>query len=303
MAGRSHQRSRETPWTIAGRQHNVITRAQLLALDFSRHAIDHRLATARLRRIHRGVYAVGAPKLTRYGEWMAAVLACGSDAVLSHQSAAALWGLMPDRRGPVHASVPRATRERDGIVVHRRKLGPRDVTEHHGIPVTTPATTLVDNAARLRGEPLEAAVNEADMRGFCKLDALREALDTMPRRPGVAQLRRLLDRRTFRLTRSKLERLFIPIAMRAGLPRPLTRQWVNGYEVDFYWPELGLVVETDGLSYHRTPQQQTGDLERDQAHAAADVERCRFSHDQIAHTPEHVEAVLAAVARRLTRRA
>jgi very-short-patch-repair endonuclease len=102
------------------------------------------------------------------------------------------------------------------------------------------------------------------------------------------------------MTRSELERRFLPIARRVGLPPPLTKHHVNGYEVDFYWPELGLVVETDGLRYHRTPQQQARDLLRDQAHAAAEVERLRFTHDQIAHDPAHVERILAAVVRRLS---
>jgi very-short-patch-repair endonuclease len=142
-------------------------------------------------------------------------------------------------------------------------------------------------------------VNEADVRGLCDPDALRAALEMLPRRGGKATLRTLLDRRTFRLTRSRLERLFLPIAERAGLPRPLTRQHVNGFEVDFSWPELGLVVETDGLRYHRTPQQQARDRLRDQAHAAAGLTCLRFTHDQVAYEPARVEATLSAVGRRL----
>jgi very-short-patch-repair endonuclease len=109
----------------------------------------------------------------------------------------------------------------------------------------------------------------------------------------------LIDRRTFRLTRSKLERLFIPIAVRAGYPVPLTRQIVNGFEVDFHWPELKIVVETDGLTYHRTAAQQAKDLVRDQAHAAANLLSLRFSHEQIAYEPAYVEAILRRVRGRL----
>jgi very-short-patch-repair endonuclease len=159
----------------------------------------------------------------------------------------------------------------------------------------------VDLATRHGREPLERMINEADIRGLCSPEALRNSLDDLPRRPGLAVLRTLLDRRTFRLTRSRLERLFIPIALRAGLPRPLTRQWVNGFEVDFYWPELDFVVETDGLRYHRTPQQQTRDSLRDHAHAVAGLRWLRFSHDQIAHNAPYVQRTLAGVARRLTR--
>jgi very-short-patch-repair endonuclease len=119
------------------------------------------------------------------------------------------------------------------------------------------------------------------------------------RRPGVKRLSTMLDRRTFRMTRSELERAFLPIVRRVGLPVPVTKVYVNGFEVDFYWPELGLVVETDGLTYHRTPQEQARDRLRDQAHAAAGLQCLRFTHDQIAHDPGHVERIMFLVARRL----
>ena len=109
----------------------------------------------------------------------------------------------------------------------------------------------------------------------------------------------MLDHRTFRFTRSQLERAFIPIALKAGLPRPLTRQYVNGFEVDFYWPDLGLVVETDSLTYHRTAAKQTKDLVRDQTHVLTDVTPLRFSHAQIKYDPGYVDRTLAAVAKRL----
>jgi very-short-patch-repair endonuclease len=114
----------------------------------------------------------------------------------------------------------------------------------------------------------------------------------------VRVLRRTLDRRTFRVTRSKLERHFLRIVRRLGLPMPLTRVIVNGYEVDFYWPELGLVVETDGLTYHRTAAAQAADRLRDQTHLAAGVTPLRFTHYQVVHEPGHVEAILRAVAKR-----
>ena len=110
-------------------------------------------------------------------------------------------------------------------------------------------------------------------------------------------MRNLLDRRTFTLTDSELERLFLPIAAAAGLGRPETGAWLNGYKVDFYWPSLGLVVETDGLRYHRTPAQQAQDRRRDQAHAAAGLTVLRFTHGQVRLEPNHVQATLAAVIR------
>jgi very-short-patch-repair endonuclease len=280
-------------------QHGVVTIEQLLALGFSRKAVKHRVATGRLHRVYRGVYAVGRPELTRYGQWMAAVLACGPEAVLSHESAAALWGLLRDRlAAAIEVSVPvRCDRKPSGMVVHRRR--DFETSRHHGIPVATAICTIVDMAPRLARGRLEALVNEADVRGLANPDALRLAAGAMGRRPGAAQLRRLLDRRTFRLTRSELERLFLALVLAAGLPLPLTRQIVNGFEVDFYWPDLGLVVESDGLRYHRTPVQQAKDRVRDQAHTAAGLTVLRFTDEQIAFEGDYVTATLAAVADRL----
>ena len=142
--------------------------------------------------------------------------------------------------------------------------------------------------------------NEADKLDLTDPEALRAALDdVIARRPGVAALRRTLDRRTFALTDSELERRFLPVARRAGLPRPQTGRRLNGFRVDFYWPDLGLVVETDGLRYHRTPAQQARDRLRDQAHATAGLTTLRFTHAQIAHDGGHVRVTLDAVARRL----
>ena len=143
------------------------------------------------------------------------------------------------------------------------------------------------------------AINEADKRDLVDPETLRSALDAMTPRPGVGILRETLDRRTFTLTDSALERLFLPIARRAGLSAPETGQIVNGYKVDFYWPDLGLVVETDGLRYHRTPAQQATDRLRDQAHAAAGLTPLRFTHAQVRYEPAHVQETLTAVARRL----
>jgi very-short-patch-repair endonuclease len=124
----------------------------------------------------------------------------------------------------------------------------------------------------------------------------------MPRRHGIAVVRNTLDRATFTQSRSELERLFMLLAGRAGLSKPLTLQWVNGFEVDFYWPDLGLVVETDGLRYHRNPAQQAQDRYRDQVHTAAGMTPLRFSHGQVKFQPAHVEATLAATAARLRSR-
>jgi very-short-patch-repair endonuclease len=203
--------------------------------------------------------------------------------------------------GPIDISVPLDVyRSRPGVRIHRRSgLTGLDRTRARGIPVTSPICTLIDLAISLEAGPLEAAINEADQLGLADPEALRAGLSRAGQRPGVAKLRRLLDRRTFVLTRSELERRFLPLARSAGLPTPQTRCYVNGFEVDFYWLGLGLVVETDGLRYHRTPSQQARDRVRDQTHAAAGLTPLRFTHAQVAFEPEHVRKTLRAVARRL----
>jgi very-short-patch-repair endonuclease len=285
---------------VATRQHDLVTRAQLLAMGLGSDAIRHRLRNGRLHPIRRGVYAVGRPKLTRLGTLMAAVLSCGPDAALSHDSAAELWGIRARANGAIEVAVPASVARRGpGLVVHRRVLRVTDLTRHHGIPVTTPVCTLVDLATRLTRRHLEAAINGADKLGLADPETLRSALDGLAGRHGVAALRETLDRRTFALTESELERRFLPIARKAGLAPPQTQQQLNGFRVDFYWPELGLVVETDGLRYHRTPAQQARDRLRDQVHVAAGLTPLRFTHAQVAFEAAHVESTLAAVVRRL----
>jgi predicted transcriptional regulator of viral defense system len=142
----------------------VIALFQLLALGYTADAARHRIATGRLHRVYRGVYAVGRRDLSPEGKWMAAVLACARDGVLSHESAAALWRIRTEYRGEIHDSVPVGTsHELPGIVAHRRTtIGGRDVTRRHNIPVTTPILTLIDLATRIPTGPLEAAIIEAD---------------------------------------------------------------------------------------------------------------------------------------------
>jgi very-short-patch-repair endonuclease len=294
MAGQTQQALE----ALARRQHDVVTRKQLLALGFSRHGIEHQVASGRLYVLHRGVYAAGRARLSRRGEFMAAVLRCGATAALMGESAAALWQVRRDRPTlPIEVSVAGSERRAPGITVRRQRH--RKVSRRHGIPVTGIVTTFIDLAPRLATDDLEHAIGEADIRGLIDPERLRRALDREAPRPGVRELRLVLDRRTFRVTRSKLERHFLAICSRAGLPLPLTRVTLKGYEVDFYWPDLGLVVETDGLTYHRTPAQQAADLERDQALAVGVLLPLRFSHFQVVHQPDYVESVLVAVIERL----
>ena len=281
----------------------MVSRGQLGNLGLSVSAIRHRVRKGRLHPIHRGVYAVGHPDLTRRGRWMAAVLVCGPGGALSHSSAAALYAML-DREGLIEVSVPtRRNPRHSDIRIHRTQLPDIDVGHHDRIPVTSPARTLIDLATELPPARLERAVNQADKLGLIDPDSLRGELERRPGQRGVAALRELLDRDTFVLTDSELERRFARIARRAGLGHPETGVRLNGFVVDFLWRDLGLVVETDGLTYHRTALQQARDRRRDQAHAASGLTTLRFTHRQVVAEAPSVERTLAAVALRLAARA
>jgi len=288
-------------WELVRRQHGVVARGQLLDLGLSVRAIEHRLKTGRLHLLRRGVYAVGRPEIGHKGRWMAAVLSCGRGTVLSHRSAAALWGIGGERVGGIEVSTPFASfNQPTELRVHRRYgLRAEDVTQQDGIPVTSPIRTLLDLAAELPPGEVERAVNEADRLGLVDPETLREALGAYRGERGVRKLRTLLDRRTFRLTDSELERRFLCIVAEAGLSIPETGRYLNGFKIDFYWPDLGLVVETDGLRYHRTPAQQARDRLRDQAHVAAGMTPLRFTHQQVRFEAGYVRFMLLAVANRL----
>jgi hypothetical protein len=301
MARKNSPTRSERAWRLAKEQHGIVARRDLLALGFSKDAIDHRIVTGRLHPVHRGIYAVGFPVTTREGHWMAAVLACGEGAALSHRSAAALWGFGRERSGWIDVSVRRQCRHRRGGIRARSRptLPSAHVGIQAGIPLTQPVRTLVDLATELDTRSLERVVNEADKRDFIDPDALRESLAEFTGEPGVCRLRTLLDRHTFRLSDSDLELLFHPIAASAGLPPAMTKAMVNGYEVDFFWPALGLVVETDGRRYHRTPAAQARDRLRDQTHTAAGLTPLRFTHWQVRYERARVQSVLRNTADRL----
>lgn len=291
--------------------------AQLVDLGLSKKAIRHRVLRGRLHPVLRGVYAVGRPEIDRRGRWMAAVLACGPTAVLSHLSAAELWGFdLEGRRfgrraghavpldggaALVDVSVRTCSHRRvQGVRLHRREgLRPRDVTARERIRVTRPVQTLIDLATVLGAPVLERAVSEADRLGLVDPERLVRALDAHPARSGVGRLRALLEKQVFRLTDSELERSFLRLLRRARIPLPRTGARLQGFRVDFYWPDQGLVVETDGLRYHRTAAQQGRDSEREQVHAAAGLAVLRFTHAQIRDEPERVARTLRAVLARL----
>ena len=281
-------------WALVRRQHSVISRAQLVACGFSRDAIRHRIERGQLWVEWPGVYRVGRRELDREGRFMAAVLACGPGAILSHESAAVVWGIRTAHPARIHVSIPAARRVRlDGIRAHRRNPMP-PATTIRSIPLSQPLFTLVDLAATLRTDALEAALNEADRLGLIPMDRIATELDGLPPYPGVAVMRRTLAHYT--RTDSNLERRFLGLVRKAGLPLPATQERIGRGRVDFHWPDLRLVVETDGLTYHRSPMQQLEDRRRDQAHTAAGRTQLRFANLQIRHSPEEVVAVLRATA-------
>jgi very-short-patch-repair endonuclease len=271
-----------------------VTRKQLLALGFGRRSIQHRVERGRLFPVSLGVYAVGWPALNQKRRWMAAVAAGGEGAVLSHRSAAALWEFGSQGKGKIDVSVQRRCElRRPGIRFHGPpSLRAENLLRRDDIPVTSPIQTLVDLATGLDAVPLERAVNDADKRGLVDPDTLREHLSSYNGQPGVRLLRFVLDKLFFQLSDSDLEIYFRRIVRGAKLPMPLSKQRVNRFEVDFFWPDLGLVVETDGLRYHRTPTAQTRDARRDRAHIIAGMTPLRFTHYEVRYEPVHVRTAL-----------
>jgi predicted transcriptional regulator of viral defense system len=264
---------------LAGAQYGVVSRAHLRAIGLSDDAVDRRIARGRLHAVHRGVYAVGHPVLTIEGRWMAAVLAGGADAVLSHASAAAAWDLRPTGSGAIHVTVPgdRGRRRRAGLRVHRSvTLEQSDTTTRRGIPITTPLRTILDLAATVDGRPLEHALDLAEQHGLIDFAELHH-------RSVPASLRAVLALYTAgsTVTRSEMEERFLALCDHYGLPRPATNTRIEGHEVDFVWREARLVVEVDGYRYHRSPSRFESDRERDVILAVAGWQVLRFTWAKI----------------------
>jgi hypothetical protein len=279
--GSQNLQSRSTRlWSLAERDHNVVSRRELLDLGYHPKAIQHRVQKGKLHRKARGVYSVGTPHITRLGELMVVVKRCGPSAVLSHLSAAVLWSIWKRDPAEIHVTVPPSCNPRaPGVWVHRRTLDAGARSERDRLPVTAVLQTLIDCAPGRARPELERMLNQADARELLRANRVHDAVRGRFE-PGARAICRILDEDAFVLTESELERLFVPIAIRAGLGKPLTQQWIAGYRVDFYWPEHRLVVEVDGLRYHRTALQQRHDLEREHALDALHITCRRFSYWQ-----------------------
>jgi len=243
--------------TLAARQHGVVAARQLRPLGVSKDELAWRVRRRRLIRLHRGVYAVGHDCLTRDGRWLAAVLACGPGAALSHRDGAAAYEVRPCHRTRIDVTAGRGCKPRAGIDVHTtRCLHPDDVTvTETGIPVTTLARTLIDLAEVVPAHHLRRALNEADRRELLDLAALHAALARLPGRKAhpilKAQLQDLYDDGGAPATRSTLEEDFLPLLKAAGLPRPHVNTRIEGVEVDACWPAARVAVELDSYTYHR----------------------------------------------------
>ena len=276
---------------LAATQHGVVTRDQVVALGLTRHAIAHRVTTGRMHTLHRGVYAVGHPGLSVHGRRLAAVLACGDRALLSHRSAAVLHGLLPEDGGRLHVTVPMRRRPPAGVIVHRSRIAAG--VRRDAIPVTTPARTLVDLAATAAERDVARAVEEARLLQLVTdAELLRLARD----KRGAPLLRELLADEPS-LTRSEAERLLLALVRRAGLPRPQTNVRVAGHEVDALWPSHRLVVEVDGFAFHSSRDAFERDRERDADLQAHGLRVIRVTWRRLVERPESVAALLGAAQR------
>jgi very-short-patch-repair endonuclease len=297
-AARSHPADRVISH-IAATQHGVVARRQLLAQGLTRHEIQSRLRNGRLHGLHFGVYAVGHNRLTQRGGWMAAVLACGEQATLSHRSAAALWGMadVPDARIEVIVPHDRASRrrgDRASIATHGTRGLPDDQrTVRHAIPVTTVSRTLLDLAGSVSPARLRGAFHAADRLELLDLHKLGALCESAPGRVGVARLRALAaEHRALPETRSELERRFLRLCDRAALPRPAVNVLVEGYEVDCLWPAHRLVVELDGYEFHHDRASFERDRRRDAALQVAGHTVVRVTHRRLVNEEASVVAQL-----------
>ena len=238
------------------------------------------------------MYTIGHRLLNQDGRWMAAVLACGPGAVLSHRAAAALWGM---RGGtPIEVIVPTAKHRRKGIQIHRATLPEDERTTHRGIPVTTVPRTLLDLSAVLQGHDVRSALRQAEQLRLADRLSLPDLIARYPRRAGVPALRAALQELALgaRIVRSELEERFQAFLINAGLPLPKTNMLVEGFEVDCVWPEHRLIVELDGHATHAPIHAFERDRARDRRLEAAGWRVIRVTWRQLIEEPHLVEADL-----------
>lgn len=283
---------------VASRQHGLVAYRQLLAAGIGRGAIEHRIRTGRLIRVQRGVYAVGHVHESALVRRMAAVLTCGDGALLSHLSALAHWELRGSAQR-LHVTVPRrnGSRSRAGIVVHRSLvLPPSETATHRAIAVTSVARSLLDGAAILAPHALSRAVERSEILRLFDLTAVEHTLRLHRTHPGSGRLRSAIELfRDDEITRSDLEAMMLGICAAHALPRPLVNHVVEGDEVDFFFREQRLIVETDGRETHLTRAAFERDRARDAHLAVAGYRVVRFTYRRILRDSGAVAATLRAL--------
>jgi very-short-patch-repair endonuclease len=282
---------------LASRQHGLVTRAQLLGAGLGPDAVRYRVRAMRLRPVQRGVYRVG-PLISPNAREMAAVLACGPEAVISHRSAAALWRLLPERdaSAPVDVTVPAPDRRRrPAILIHRGPgLNADEVTTVDRVPTTVPARTVLDLAGHVGRRDLERALARAARRGLADHSELSALMERHPRRRHVGALRALLRERAGpALTRSEAEERFLALIGKARLPVPEVNAVLAGYEVDFLWRADRLVVEVDGFAFHSSRSAFETDRQRDGHLSSRGLRVMRVTWRQIVDEPEAMLVRLA----------
>jgi very-short-patch-repair endonuclease len=267
---------------LAGRQWGVVSLGQLRALGLGEGAVRWRLRSRRLHRVHRGVYAVGHRHLGREGRWLAAVLACGPGAVLSHRSAASHWGLLATSQALVDVTAARGRRGTRDIRLHRtRSLIACDTTTHEGIPITTVARTLLDLAATVRPDRLERAFAQALVLHLYDQRAITHVLQRANGHRGKRALAEATAHEP-KHTKSDWEARMLALIRTNQLPEPLVNHTLiapdhGSCEVDFLWPSRHLIVETDSWQFHGTKTAYEDDRARDAALQAAGYRVVRFT--------------------------
>jgi very-short-patch-repair endonuclease len=287
---------------LARRQYGVVGRRQLLVAGWSREEIKWRMATGRLHRLHAGVYAVGHQLIPREGRWMAAVLASGPDAVLSHWSAAALWDIRPNGRTLIDVTVSHRSRSSELVRRHVSQVPPDERAVEKGIPVTSAARTIFDLAATENLDTVETMLREMEFHRRWGPLSLRDLVERYPGRRGrrmvLAALRRLKEEPEGR-KRSKLEERFAPFLRRHRLPQPRFNDWIllgsRRYRVDCHWPGSGQIVELDGWEGHGTKSAFREDRARDRALRVAGYSVTRLTWNQLDDEPEAIAADLRAL--------
>jgi very-short-patch-repair endonuclease len=281
---------------LAARQHGVVDRDQLRALGFTDEAIARLIRAGRLHRLYPGVYSVGHTALIPKGRLLAAVLAGGPGAVLSHHSAADLWALRAWSGARIHITIPAASGRRptNDLAIHRTRR-PIESTTLDGIPVTAPMRTIADLADTLTDRQLEKALEQAHALRLLDVAAIDAIAATHAAgRRGPKRLQDLVRQHDIEhtRTRSELEDALLELCDRHGIPRPRTNVMVEGYEADFAWPEQRLIVEADSWRHHSSRASFERDRRRDAHHTAHGWRVVRLTYARITTEPDEVARLL-----------